>query len=180
MTALAEACADLAAWLPHARQLITQPDTTGHAGHTKPGSKPPWNAQVANVLLDPHAGVRELEQDLLYQVSGRIRVRGGSDRNTVLAIEAIGRLAAAVDEAVADDAARQLNRYVTAIMQLPAVDLEERCRKVAVPCPRCDRCMLRIFERSGRVACLGCFSKGLMMAGTVSDGYIEWQDGTLT
>ena len=180
MTALAEARADLIAWLPVAAALITEPDTQPHVGRTQPGSKPPWNSAVAYVLTDIHAAVRELEQDFRYQVTGTVMMRGGSDGNTIAAINAVGKLAAALDHAMADHAARLLNRYVTAVMQLPAVDLEERCRQVPAPCPRCQRRMLRVYERSGRVACLGCATRGQMMPGTVSDGYIEWQDGTLT
>jgi len=140
----------------------------------------PGNTAVFYVLTDIHAAVRELEQDFRYQVTGTVTVRGGSDGNTVAAINAVCNLAAALDHAMADHAARILNRYVTAVMQLPAVDLEERCRQVPAPCPRCQRRMLRVYERSGRVACLGCATRGRMMPGTVSDGYIEWEDGTIT
>jgi len=178
VTVLDEACADLTAWLPHAAALITQPDTDGHPGHTKPGSNPPWNSAVANALLDTHAGVRELEQNLRYAVTGRIMVRGGSDTNTIRAIEAVGRLAEAVDQALADDAARQLNSFITGILQLRAIDLEEVPRILL--CPRCDREMLRVWEATGRVACFGCMIGGWMMPGTVSTGYVQWEDGEIS
>jgi hypothetical protein len=186
MTPLPEVCADLKPLLPVLEDLVTQPDTQPMPGRTQPGSRPPWNTAVANILFIIHAGVRELEQDFRYQVTGTMTLRGGSDVNTIRAIDAVCRLAEALDQAYADMAARLFTRYVTAAMQLPAIDLEERCRIVIVPdgseraCPDCTRRMLRVFERSGRVACLGCEKRGQMMPGMVSDGYIEWEDGTIT
>lgn len=181
MTAdLAQACADLAAWLPAAAELITQPDTQPLEGRTQPGSQPPWNTQVANVLTDIHAMVRELEQDIAYQVTGRYRIRGGSDVNTVKAIDAISSLAEALPEADASQVTRIISRHVTMICQLPAVDLEERARIIPAPCPRCDRAKLLFYERSRRVGCPACRRRGLMVEGTVSDGCVQWEDGEIT
>jgi hypothetical protein len=184
MTDLTEACADLRAWLPVAAALITQPDTQPAIGRTQPGSKPPWNTAVACVVTDIHAGVRELEQDFRYQVTGRYATRGGSDANTAAAIDAICRLAEALDQAMADQATRLLNRYITQVMMLPAIDLEQRWRTVPGPCPRCTRPMLRYREgdhmQPAQLACLGCARKARMMPGTVSDGIVEWEDGTIT
>lgn len=174
MTPLAEACTDLIAWLPHAQALIAEPDTQPTAGRTQPGSKPPWNSQAANIRLDIHAGARELEQNLRYRVSGTLTERGGSDTNTVLALEAAARLAEAVDHAIADAAARLVAGWITVMMQLPAIDLEDPPRRLPAQCPRCDRGMLRAFMRDGRVACLGCGARGQMRPGTLSEGFVEW------
>ena len=177
MTPVVEARTDLQAWLSGTWRYDLA-DTQTTIGRTQPGSQPPWNAEVANVLLDIHAGSRELEQDLRYQLSGTFIVRGGSDANTIIAITMAERLAEATGRAA--EVARIFNGWITMLRQLPAIDQEERSRKVPAPCPRCTRPMLRVYERSGRVACLGCSTRGWMMPGTVSDGYIEWEDGTIT
>jgi len=184
VTGLTQVGDDLQAWLSVLEDLITEPDTQPAMGRTQPGSKPPWNTAVACVVTDIHAGVRELEQDFRYHVTGTYATRGGSDGNTAAAIDAIGRLAGALDQAHADQAARLLSRYVTMAMQLPAVDLEQRWRTIPGPCPRCTRPMLRYREgdhmQPAQLACLGCMRKARMMPGTVSDGIVEWEDGTIT
>jgi len=176
MTGLAEARADLQAWLPVAAALITQPDTQPSIGRTQPGSKPPWNPAVAYVLTDIHAGVREVEQDFRYAVTGTMVTRGGSDGNTAAAIDAICRLAEALDHTRTEQAKRLFDQFTTMICQLPAVDLEESPQKRKADCPFCEREMLRVYPRSGRVACLGCAARGHMVPGTLSDGYVLWED----
>jgi hypothetical protein len=178
VTALSEACADLQPWLAVLETLITEPDTQPLAGRTQPGSWPPWNTQVAYVLTDVHAGVRELEQDFRYQVTGSMTVRGGSDGNTLAAIDAVCRLAEALDQAMADHAARMFSRYITQVMQLPAVDLEEPPQRWPVPCPRCDGENIFVRPRLGVIGCPIC-GKGHVRV-TVSDGVIQWEDGTIT
>jgi hypothetical protein len=177
---LTEVCPDLQAWLSVLGELITEPDTQPTIGRTAPGSTPPWNTAAANAMMDIHALVRELEQNLRYQVTGTLIVRGGSHGNTVAALETIPRLAEAVPRDVAEQHAHLISRQITIVMQLPAIDLEERWRPVPAPCPRCQRPMLRACLRDGRVGCLGCTHRGQMMPGTVSDGYIQWDDGELT
>ena len=176
---LTEACPDLQAWLPILADLITEPDTQPSIGRTQPGSAFPGNAAVFNVATDVHAMVRELEQDLRYAVSGTFIPRGGSDANTFRALDAICRLAEAVSAAEADQAAKLVSRHITIIMQLPAIDLGERARILPAPCPRCDRAKLLFYERSGRIACPGCQRRGFIFA-DVSDGCVQWEDGTIT
>lgn len=177
MTDLSQACADLMAWLPAIAALTAVPDTTITPGRRQPVSAPPWNAAAAMTMMDIHAGVRALERDLRLAVTGSALERGGSTLNTFRAIEAVGRLA---DGTAAADAVAIIDGWVTAIMTLPAIDLEERVRRLRVPCPRCGRRMLRLAERSGRVACLGCAARGQLRPGTVSNGIIEWADGVIT
>jgi hypothetical protein len=184
MTDLTEACADLQAWLPVAAALITQPDTQPAIGRTQPGSQPPWNTAVANILTDIHAGVRDLEQDFRYQVTGTTATRGGSDGNTLAAIDAITRLAEALTRDHASHAAWLFDQYITQIRQLPSVDLERPWRTIPGPCARCIRPMLR-YQESGhgqpaRLRCLGCCRQARIVEGTVSDGCVEWEDGTIT
>jgi hypothetical protein len=130
-------------------------------------------------MMDIHAMARELETNLRYHVTGRYYNRGGSDRNTARALTAICNLAEACEQAVADDTARIITRHITIVMQLPAIDLEERARIMPTPCPRCDAAKLLFYERSGRVACPVCKRCGWMTA-TVSDGCVQWEDGEIT
>jgi hypothetical protein len=179
MTDLTEACADLRAWLPVAAALITQPDTQPSIGHTKPGSKPPWNAEAATVVHETIGTLADLHLELAHAVHGRY-IWDPAYRHAARTLLAITRLAEACDHDTVTRATTAINQRVTAIMQLPAVDLEERPRKHPGTCPECGRCMLSTYPRSGRVACLGCGLKGQIMPGTVSDGYIKWEDGTIT
>ena len=184
MTPLDEACADLAAWYPVARNLITQPDTQPGTGRDKPGSRPPWNNHVALTLFDIDAGIRELEQEFRQQVTGRpahqCRRPGWSDRNTLRAIDAVRKLSGALGKTAEDRASAYLDACIAQILRFPAVGLEEPPQQRPVPCPRCRRLMLRFFQLTGKVCCLGCGRRGQMMPGTVSDGYVEWEDGELT
>jgi hypothetical protein len=179
MTDLTEACADLRAWLPVAAALITQPDTQPSIGRTAPHSKPPWNAEAAAVMYETIGLLADLHLELAHAVHGRY-VWDPAYRHAGRTLLAITRLAEACDHDTVTNATTAINQRVTAIMRLPSVDLEERCRAVPAPCPRCTRRMLRVYGKSGRVACLGCYAKGRVMPGTVSDGYIEWEDGEIT
>src|SRR5271166_6065649 len=69
------------------------------------GGHPPltsWNTQVAMLTLDIHAGVRELEANLRYAISGRLRSRGGSDGNTVRSLRSLPALCAGSDYTAVD------------------------------------------------------------------------------
>lgn len=189
MTDLAQACADLAAWLPHAEDLVTEPDADGSTGRSAPASRPPWNAAAANAVFDVHAGVRELEQTMRYLVTGTLIRRGGSDAATAAALAAIPALAEALPAAAATAAARQVERWVTEILQLPAIDQEDRPVRVMAPCPYCRMAMLRVYPRSGRVTCLrygACAdSDGRHPIGDIGRGIdgtprVLWHDGLVT
>src|SRR5580692_10779028 len=66
-------------------------------------SQPPWNAQVANVILDLHAKAREMEAWLRASQGLPYRLRGGSGQNTRQALENVCRLSeAAADGTVRD------------------------------------------------------------------------------
>jgi len=179
MTGLAEACADLRAWLPVAAALITQPDTQPSIGRTQPHSTPPWNAEAAAVIHETIGTLADIHLELAHAVHGRY-VWDPAYRHANRTLTAITRLAPACDDELVDQAATLINHRVTAIMQLPAIDLEERPRKHPGLCTQCGRCMLATYPRSGRVACLGCGLKGQIMPGQVSDGCVQWEDGTIT
>lgn len=189
MTALADACAELAAWLPAAEALIAQPDTQPHAGRAQPSSKPPWNQAAADALLTACQGVIELEATWL----GRPR-RPIAHTGTVLV--SIVRLSYALPDcppAEYDEhgrprpcqcercrAIRDLNRWVTVIMQLPAIDEAEPPKRPPVPCPRprCGRRMLRWWPREKKIVCLGCMLQAVATEGQLSgEPMLLWEDG---
>lgn len=190
MTTLADAVADLRPLLPVAQELIAEPDQQGSAGHAQPASAPPWNSAAANALYDAHAAIREVERELRYEVTGSFAQRGGSDENTLAALDAIARLGESAAGDTADAAARVLSRLADGILMLPAVDLEERPQRIRASCPYCQRGMLRVKPRSGEVTCLAfgsCTdSDGQHPRGRVGrsrlDGsaVIEWNDGLVT
>jgi hypothetical protein len=189
VTTLAEACADLRPLLPVARALLAAPDAQGSAGHAQPASAPPWNQAAANAVMDIHAAVRGIEREFRAQVTGRLAERGGSEANTRAALDAIERLGAAVSGESAELAARALSSLADAVLMLPAVDLEERPQRVRAPCPYCQRAMLRVYPRSGRLTCLAfgscADSDGRHPAGQIGRSHdgspvIEWADGLVT
>lgn len=152
--ALTHACGELASALEAAQPLIAEPDTDGTSTHGKPGSKPPWNQAAANATLDAHQGIRDLENLLRYLNTGRTISRGGSDANTIAALEAIQRLAPVQTAETCAMAARTLGRFVLAIERLAAIDQAEEATSVEARCPYCDGTMLRVYRRSGRITCL--------------------------
>lgn len=183
---LGASCADLAALLPAAADLITQADADGTAGTGQPGSRPPWNSAAAHAVMDAHEGVRRLEASLRLEVAGHTGPkRGGSDANTMDALRAIEALGHGVTEDDAAMAARIISRWARAIRELPAVDEAERAQKITAPCPYCHFPMLRFFPRSGRVTCLRygvCFDAdekhpvGTMEVGRLG-AQVRWNDG---
>jgi hypothetical protein len=184
VTAVDEACADLAAVLPLAQALLHLPDHDGTTSRTQPTSRPPWNSQAADALLDAAEGARQLEAAWR---SGHRRPYAAT--GAVLA--SIVRLSYARDEGEQRAAVILLTRSATAIMQLAAVDQAERPQRVQADCPYCGFGMLRVYPRSGRVACLrgagACAdTNGQPPAGHVGrsglDGSprIEWADGLVT
>ena len=184
MTAdLTQECADLAAWYTHAATLTSKPDIQPAAGRTQPASRPPWNSQAAYAVLDIHAAARAIEQDLRYEITGRITGRGGSDANTIAALGQIPRLAEAATATLTGETTRLLERLITAVLVLPAIDLEQRPQRLSAPCPRpgCRRPMLRYYPSRRELACLGCMVKAEVWDGPVSgEAVLKWEDGLVT
>jgi hypothetical protein len=183
VTALADACAELARWLPAAETLITAPDADGTSGHGQPSSRPPWNSAAAEALLDALEGVRQLEASWR---SGPLRPM--AQAGTVLA--SIVRLSHAVSDGEQRQAVTMVSRWTVSILQLPAVDEAERPLRVAAPCVYCGFAMLRVYPRSGRVTCLrfgvcqdseGNHPVGVMGRSQL-DGSpcVTWNDGLVT
>jgi hypothetical protein len=184
-----DACAELETWLPRAQVLTTQPDTSTRT-RGQPSSRPPWNGQVAMVLFDALEGIRQLKAELISETSSRLTERPPMSQ-TGSTLTAITRLVEAVPEASQRGVVVMVTRWTLAIMQLPAIDEAERPLRVAAECPYCGFGMLRVFPRSGRVACLrgagGCSDVdgnppvGLMGRSEL-DGTpcIAWSDGLVT
>jgi hypothetical protein len=202
MSDVADSVSQLAAWLPRARALITQPDADGQAGGGQPGSAPPWNPAAAAAYFDAHAAIRAIERQFRTAVTGSPGdPRGWSHANLARALDAIERLSHAMpQDHLREDgkpcrcdycrAVRDLDHATTAIQQLPAIDEQERPQRVPSPCPYCGLAMLRAWPRSRRVACvrLGACEDGDgnqpagRMAYSRLDGspVIEWADGLVT
>jgi hypothetical protein len=188
-TALADACGQLAEWLPRAQALTAEPDTIATMGHAQPSSRPPWNPAAATIVYDVHEGVRRLEDALRTEAGLPERHRGGSGHNTGRAITAIGQLSYQADRSSATTAARTITRWVITIRQLPAIDDTPRWHRIPAICPYCGHGMLRVAPRSGTVTCLRhgvCYDRdgnhpiGRLEVGMVSaEPYLIWADGTI-
>jgi hypothetical protein len=186
MTTIGDACDDLATWLPHAASLVAEPDVDGTRGHGKPGSRPPWNSQAANALLDALEGIRRLEHDWRTTIAGRnVTIRPIAVTGRTL--ESIQKLSAAVTTDEQRHAVTQLTRWTTTILQLPAIGRQERWRKIDALCPYCSMPMLLFGPESGRVTCLrfgacwdsrDCHPVGALQYGAVSgEESLVWADG---
>nr|BFE85810.1 hypothetical protein GCM10020093_084110 [Planobispora longispora] len=165
----AETVADLAAelgqLLPELVALLPEPvadATTGSSQHHKvTGSPAPWHAEAAGVLFTIHAGVRDLEQDLIYVVSGQLRDRrGGSDGNTLAALAAITRLVHGAPETRTRQVQATLSGWIHAACQVRDIGRAERWIPIHVPagelppaCPYCSTYSIRLAQESGRVRC---------------------------
>lgn len=186
MTALGEACTDLAACLPQAAALLSRPDEDGTTGGGKPGSTPPWNPAAAAAYFDAREGILRTEASFRLAVNGHTgKRRGGSELNVYKALDAIENLGEAVTSGAAMRAARLLQRWVMCIEQLAAIDTEERPLRIAADCPYCGFGMLRVYPRQGRVTCLrlgSCFDAderhpvGHMEIGRLG-AQVRWADG---
>ena len=190
MSPLADACDDLARWLPRAAALTAVPDTAARTRASgKPGSRPPWNQANANATMDAIAAIGDMEAWL------RLIVTGASGRRrppsaTGAALDAIASLGHAVPQHRARAAQRVLARLIETITVLPAVDEAERPQRIpGVECAYCRIPMLMTLPKAGIVYCkLGgaaCWdSNGEPPRGHVTVGRlgacVEWADGLVT
>jgi hypothetical protein len=194
---IADATSTLIELLDRLEAEIAEKRRNPHGGYgSGSGGHPPlaWNAGVAMLLMEIHSGCRELEQDLKYQVSGRIRTRGGSDGNTVKALEGLPGLVAGVDHAGAVLVARRLESWAFRA-RLVLGDSEPFARFPRLPgqkAPACPFChtpdSLRYRPFSGQVRCLrptcrdsqGNRPEGRIDVGDFSgDPLIAWASGEI-
>lgn len=197
MDEIAVLAAELTGLIDRLRDLLPEPvvdPTQGSAQHHKiSGSPAPWHAEAGPVYMTIHAGVRDLEQDLRYRITGRLGERGGSDVNTVRALRAIVRLAHGVPEDVAQEAAARLDGWIREAKSIRDIAEHEKYVPLHVPrgqlppaCPYCKTYSIRIAKQSGRVVCANARcedSNGDRPHGTIDrnaitgDGVIAWADG---
>lgn len=123
-------------------------------------TRPPWHAEAANMIMTIHSGARELENELRLHCGYNPINRGGSENNTRQSLNAIAKLAYAVDKHALKRAAKQIDAWVTGILQISDIDQSEkwvplprRPRMAPPPCPYCRTYMLRMLRRAGEVRC---------------------------
>ena len=139
---------------PPSRRAHHAPDTHPTTGRAQPRSAPPWNPQAAAAYFDAHATIRDTLAVFQLFVHGHTRPRSWTHTSTLKALVAITRLAEAVPPDHANQAARDLERCVTAILQLPAIDEVERPRRIPWACRYCGFEMVWVYPLEGKVTCL--------------------------
>lgn len=162
--------AELKPLITQLQQLLPEPvadPTTGTMSHHKiSGSPAPWHPEAGALLMDVHAGVRDLEVDLTYVVAGRmpegrwLEHRGDSDENTLEALAAVVRLAYGAPDHAVKKAAKDLASWIERGMQIRDIGESEKWIPIHVPkgqlpptCPYCKTYSIRLAQESGRVAC---------------------------
>ena len=131
-----EACDLLAALYPRLAAETPDPDCSAFAAPgvtARPPAAPvPGNAAVIYAKTGIDAAARQLEGILLYNAGSRRPgpVRGGSDANTLAALEAIGRLIARADDDLYRMVVAELERRLDEARSVPAIDEAERWRPV--------------------------------------------------
>lgn len=128
---------------------------TGKLDH----SQPPWAAPAALTLLELHAWVRAREAEWRLAANFAVRRRGGSDENTLKALEALCALAHSVDDGRVASSLRELARWNrNARVVLGEMELPKRLpRAKGAPepsCPYCERKSLRMLALQGIVRCV--------------------------
>jgi len=175
--------------LPEKRRLPYGGYGTGSGGH---GPLAAWNTQAAMLILDIHAGARDLEVNLRYQVAGIVRSRGGSDGNTAKCLLNLPALCAGLDYAAVMIAVKRLEGWIWRA-RLILGDAEPFARLPRLPgesdpaCPFCKSSTLRVRHATGMVICLrpackdgnGNRPQGRIEVGSYSaEPILAWADGT--
>lgn len=186
---LAEVAADLPAWLATLETLTAEPDIApGPGTRTKPGSRPPWNPENAMLLFEAAGVLADIRLEFAHHVHGRYVWRPGYT-HLPSTLDAIVKLGAAVPDDMAARAVRTINQLITRIAQVPAIDIEERPRRIRVACKYCQFKMMVLRPRSWQVTCLrrgACFDDldqhpvGELRAYHDGSAAIFWADGTIT
>lgn len=189
--------AALSGLLGRLEEEIPEKRKNPHGGHGsgKGGHHPlaAWNAQAAMLVLDVHAGCRDLETNLRYSITGTVRTRGGSDRNTARCLMNLAALCAGSDYAGVMLVCRKLESWIWRA-RLILGDADPVSRLPRLPgqgdfaCPFCQtKGSLRVRHATGVVVCLRptCRdSEGNRPAGRIEVGQysakslLAWSDGT--
>ena len=184
--------------LPRLEAEVPAKKKNPYGGHgSGQGGHPPltsWNSQAAMLILDIHAGVRELETNLRYAVTGVVRSRGGSDGNTARALASLIAMCAAADYAAVVIVCRKLESWAWRARMILG-DVEPFARLPRLPGESEPRCpfgdpphpgTLRVRHATGLVICLhpGCKdSEGNRPQGRIEIGsfsgepLIAWASG---
>lgn len=126
-------------------------------------SQPPWNAAVANMILDLHSWCRRAETDACAGLSLPSRGRGGSSVNTRRALERLLVLADGSGAGMVRDCLGWLGGWSRRARA--ALGEAETARRLPVPegggepaCPWCRKRSLRQFPLAGVIRCIdpGC------------------------
>lgn len=127
--------------------------------HGKVSHSPaPWNSAAAGAVLDLHSWARETEALMRLRLGFRIRRRGGSTKNTYIALKNITNLAEGIPDEVVRDASRWLSAWCTkASVILGETETAKRLPRVsgraASACPWCRQDTLRQLAIAGTVFC---------------------------
>jgi hypothetical protein len=182
------------------RMEMELPEKVKHgwsAGSSPRGSVshgPAWNAAVAFWVTEVHQGLRELERDVAYSITGRLRpLRGGSDGNTLKAASVLPALTSGTDYHSTMAVVKQIESWVFR-GRLLLGDLEPFARLPRLPgqpapcCPFCkSQDSLRYRPATGQVRCLmpacrdsqGNRPMGQMEVGAYSgEPMLAWSDGS--
>lgn len=148
----------LEALVPH-RSVIREEVTS----RTRVTAAPPWHARAALLVMDLHAMTREHEQAFIALVSGRLRERGGSSRNTELSLDSLPKLAEALTDGQVWRTVFLLEQWVTKAEE--TIGLVEPLRHIPTHpgeteprCPWCGYLTLRWRLATTRIHCVnpGC------------------------
>ena len=190
-TRISDDCAELGTLLARLEEEIPEKKRRPYGGFgSGQGGHPPlaaWNAPAAMLVMDVHHGLRDLETDLRYQVSGRVRTRGGSAGNTARCLERIPQLVSGLDYAAAQVTSKKLASWIYR-SRLILGDADPVSRLPRLPGegePACPFCRspgsLRVRHATGVVMCIRptCRASGRVAPGGYSSQpLIAWPDGT--
>lgn len=175
--------------IPYKPKLPAPVGGAPRGGH---GPLASWNTPAAMLVLEIHAGVRELETSLRHRLTGIRRVRGSSTENTVRALENLPALCAGSDVKDCRIVLQTLDAWSWKARLVlgddePFSRLPRMVGQSEPLCPYCHRTTLRYRPYSGRVRCIspdcrdinGRKPEGRLETGDYSgEASLAWNDGT--
>jgi hypothetical protein len=190
------AATELAGLIPALQNETPHKPSHGYTvgGAPQGGHRPlaSWNTPAAMLDLEIHAGIRDTEAVLQYQVAGVARPRGGADTVTQAICRHLPALAAGCDTATAQRVARQLETWCWRVRLVlgerePWQHLPRLPGHTVPRCPWCTYMTLRYKPLSGVVKCVNpaCVDEeGRRPAARIDFGpatgepILTWQDST--
>jgi hypothetical protein len=140
--------------------VLHKPSSVGKASFSRIShSQPPWNAAAASVIMQLSQLARSTEAQFRVEASQPVRRRGGSDKNTLLALESIASCTEAVDDHAIIKALHDFTSWSSQARRvLGELELPQRLPRLpgqSEPvCPFCKRKSLRAFPLYGYIACI--------------------------